>query len=167
IWDNVDKIDAKLTYAQPVQLFQNRNGSFIDATEAAGLDKSTYVVRGMLFGDIDLDGDVDVVLCQSNGPTVILRNEVGTDNAWISIRLVGKGKNIDAIGSSVKLTVGDRTLCREVICGASYLSGNDFTLSFGLGKQKSADGLQIKWDNGSIQHIDTVPIRKRITISQR
>lgn len=167
IWDNVDKIDAKLTYAQPVQLFQNHNGNFTDATGAAGLGKSTYIVRGMLFGDIDTDGDVDVVLCQSNGPTVILRNEVGTDNAWTAIRLVGKEKNIDAIGSSAKLTIGNRTLHREVICGASYLSGNDFTLFFGLGKKERVDNLEIKWDNGSIQRIDNVPIRKLITIPQR
>ena len=167
IWDNVEKIDSKLSYAQPVQLFHNQNGSFTEVTQASGLNKSSYVVRGMLFGDIDNDGDIDVVLCQSNRPAVVLRNEVGKKNAWVSIKLVGKDKNIDAIGSQVQLTVGNTKILREIICGASYLSGNDLHLNIGLGNASKVDSLQIKWDRGQVQHLGSIPIRKLITISQR
>ena len=172
IWDNVKQIDAKMSYAQPVQLFHNQGGTpqnhtgFTEITTEAGLDKTHYVVRGMLFGDIDTDGDVDVVLCQSNRPTVILSNEVGNANTWLTVKLVGTDGNTDAIGAQVRLEAGDMTFLREVICGASYLSGNDFRLTFGLGSASRVDNLQIRWHNGDVQQLGEVPIRKFITFSQ-
>ena len=172
IWDNVKEIDPKLSYAQPVQLFHNQGGKqtdYIDFTEItteAGLDKTPYVVRGMLFGDIDTDGDVDVVLCQSNRSTVILSNEVGNANAWLTVKLVGTDGNTDALGAQVQLEAGGMTLVREVICGASYLSGNDLRLTFGLGGAVQVDNLRIRWHNGSVQELGSVPVRQSITFSQ-
>ena len=171
IWDNVKEIDPKLSYAQPVQLFHNQGGKqtdYIDFTEItteAGLDKTPYVVRGMLFGDIDTDGDVDVVLCQSNRSTVILSNEVGNANAWLTVKLVGTDGNTDALGAQVQLEAGGMTLVREVICGASYLSGNDLRLTFGLGGAVQVDNLRIRWHNGSVQELGSVPVRQSITFS--
>jgi hypothetical protein len=168
IWDNVEQIDAKQSYAQPVQLFRNQGGTgFTEVTAAAGLDKTPYVVRGMLFGDIDTDGDVDVVLCQSNRPTVILRNEVGNTNAWLTVELVGIDGNTEAIGAQVQLEANGTTLLREIICGASYLSGNDLRLTFGLGKASQISNLQIRWHNGKVQQLShKVPIRQIVTFSQ-
>ena len=172
IWDNVKQIDAKQNYAQPVQLFRNRGGTlqsnidFTEMTAEAGLDKTPYVVRGMLFGDIDTDGDVDVVLCQSNRPTVILSNEVGSKNAWLTVALVGTDGNTDAIGARVQLEADGITLLREVICGASYLSGNDLRLTFGLGNASQINNFQIRWHNGDVQQLSRVPIRQIVTFSQ-
>ena len=172
IWDNVKQIDAKMSYAQPVQLFHNQGGTpqnhtgFTEITAEAGLDKTHYVVRGMLFGDIDTDGDVDVVLCQSNRPTVILSNEVGNANAWLTVKLVGTDGNTDAIGAQVQLEAQGMTFLREVICGASYLSGNDLRICFGLGDATRVDSLQIRWHNGSIQKLGELSVRQFITFSQ-
>lgn len=166
IWDNVKQIDAKLSYAQPVQLFRNQGGSFADITTTAGLNEKVYVVRGMLFGDLDTDGDVDVVLCQSNRPVVVLRNEIGNTNAWLTVKLVGTDGNTDAIGAQVQLKANGTTFRREVICGASYLSGNDLRLPFGLGGASRVDSLEIRWPNGNVQQFNEVPIRQSITFSQ-
>ena len=172
IWDNVKQIDAKQSYAQPVQLFRNRGGTpqshigFTEVTAEAGLNKTPYVVRGMLFGDIDMDGDVDVVLCQSNRPAVVLSNEIGNVNAWLTVKLVGADGNTDAIGAQVQVETGGTTLLREVICGASYLSGNDLCLTFGLGSATQIDNLQIRWHDGSVWQLEEVPIRQSITFSQ-
>ncbi len=172
IWDNVKQIDAKMSYAQPVQLFQNRGGisensvTFAEITDEAGLNEAHYVVRGMLFGDIDVDGDVDVVLCQSNRPAIILSNEVGNTNAWLTVKLVGMDGNTDAIGAQVRLEASGMTLLREVICGASYLSGNDLHLFFGLGDAIRVDNLQIRWHNGTVEKLGELPIRQSITFSQ-
>ena len=172
IWDNVEQIDTKQRYAQPVQLFRNRGGisqsdiGFTEITAEAGLDKTPYVVRGMLFGDIDNDGDVDVVLCQSNRPTVILSNEIGNENAWLTVELVGTDGNTDAIGTQVQLEVNGTTLLREVICGASYLSGNDLRLTFGLGDALQINNLQVRWHNGNVRQLSKVPIRQIVTFSQ-
>lgn len=172
IWDNVEQIDAKQHYAQPVQLFRNQGGKqadyvgFTEITAAAGLDQTPYVVRGMLFGDIDTDGDVDVVLCQSNRPAVVLSNEVGNVNAWLTVKLVGADGNTDAIGAQVQVETDGMTLLREVICGASYLSGNDLRLTFGFGSATRIDNLQIRWHDGSVQQVGGVPIRQSITFLQ-
>ena len=172
IWDNVKQIDTKQSYAQPVQLFRNQGGTpqnhagFTEITAEAGLDETPYVVRGMLFGDIDTDGDVDVVLCQSNRPAVILSNEIGNANAWLTVKLVGTDGNMDAIGAQVQLETNGMTLLREVICGASYLSGNDLHLSFGLGNATRVDNLQIRWHNGDVQKLGELPIQKSVTFSQ-
>ena len=172
IWDNVKQIDAKMSYAQPVQLFRNQGGTsqshigFTEITAEAGLDKTPYVVRGMLFGDIDTDGDVDVVLCQSNRPAVILSNEIGNANAWLTVKLVGTDGNTDAIGAQVHLEANGATLLREVICGASYLSGNDLRLTFGLGDASEINNFQVRWHNGDVQQFSQVPIRQIVTFSQ-
>ena len=168
IWDNVKQIDTKQRYAQPVQLFRNQGAAgFTEITAEAGLDTTPYVVRGMLFGDIDTDGDVDVVLCQSNRPAVILSNEIGSENAWLTVELVGTDGNTDAIGAQVQLEVADMTLLREVICGASYLSGNDLRLTFGLGNASQINNLRVRWHNGDVQQLsDKVPIRQIVTFSQ-
>ncbi len=172
IWDNVKQIDPKMRYAQPVQLFRNRGGgsengvAFTEITDKAGFDETPYVVRGMLFGDIDMDGDVDVVLCQSNRPAIILSNEVGNTNAWLTVKLVGADGNTDAIGAQVRLEAGGTTLLREVICGASYLSGNDLCLFFGLGDSERVDDIQIRWHDGDVQQLGAVPLRQVITFSQ-
>ena len=172
IWDNVKRIDAKQSYAQPVQLFRNHGSTlqnqvgFTEITAEAGLDKTPYVVRGMLFGDIDTDGDVDIVLCQSNRPAVILSNEIGGENAWLTVKLVGADGNTDAIGAQVQLETDGMTLLREVICGASYLSGNDLRLSFGLGNASRIENIRIRWHNGDVQQLGKVPIRQVVTFSQ-
>ncbi len=172
IWDNVKQIDAKQSYAQPVQLFRNQGGkqtdsiNFAEITAEAGLDKTPYVIRGMLFGDIDMDGDVDVVLCQSNRPAIILSNEIGNANAWLTVKLTATDGNTDAIGAQVQVEAGGMTLLREVICGASYLSGNDLRLTFGLGSATQVDNLQIRWHDGSTWQLGELSIRKSITFSR-
>lgn len=113
-----------------------------------------------------MDGDVDVVLCQSNRRAVILSNEVGNANAWLMVKLVGTDGNTDAIGAQVQVETDGMTLLREVICGASYLSGNDLRLTFGLGSATRIDNVQIRWHNGSVQRLGEVAIRQSITLLQ-
>ncbi|MBT7807688.1 CRTAC1 family protein, partial [Candidatus Poribacteria bacterium] len=132
IWDNVDEIDDTLSYEQPVQLFENMRGSFVDATARSGLGQAEHVVRGMVFGDLDNDGDTDVVLCRSNSSAVVLRNEVGQVSNWVGLDLVTP-TGAPAIGARATVTAGGMTQTREVTAGASYLSGSDRRLVFGLG----------------------------------
>lgn len=155
IYDNVEKIDDTLSYRQPVQLFRNTGGFFTDATEEAGLSAAKYVVRGMVFGDLDNDGDIDTVLCQSNGPAVVLRNDVGHRANWVGLDLVNE-YGAAAIGARVTLTAGGVTQTREVAAGASYLSGHDTRLVFGIGENTAAD-VSVRWpERGTNLHrLDT------------
>ncbi|MCH8292875.1 CRTAC1 family protein [Candidatus Poribacteria bacterium] len=167
IWDNVDQIDSKLDYSQPVQLFHNQRGIFTDVTSKIGLDKNSYVVRGLLCGDIDNDGDTDIVLCQSNRPAVILRNEIGHQGKWLSVKLVGLDKNREAIGARVRLTANGITQTREVICGASYLAGNDLRLLFGIGDADQIEQLAVRWADASTQTFGPLTSQKFLVLRQK
>lgn len=155
-------------YAQPAQLFKNQFGKFMEVTSEAGLSEKTYVARGLIFGDIDNDGDTDAVLCQSNNrPAVILHNEIGNQKEWLMLRFVAQNSNRDAIGAKVRLVANGIIQRREILCGASYLSGNDFRLLFGLGDAKSVERLEIQWPDGSTQTLENLPTRQILVIRQK
>ena len=166
IWDNVCLIDPSMSYPQPLQVFANFKGQFQNKTDQIGLDQNQYVVRGLIRGDIDNDGDVDLVLCQSNRHVVVLRNEVGNRQSWIVFRLIGKGKNTDAIGSRVQLTTNGITQTSEVICGASYLVGNDMRLHFGLDDADVIEKVTIRWADGTLQTLKDISARQMLTVTQ-
>ena len=166
IWDNVRLVDATMTYAQPLQIFANSEGEFEEKIDGTGLEQSSYVVRGLIRGDIDNDGDIDLVICQSNRPAVILRNEVGNRKSWIIFRLVGRGKNTDAVGTRIELSASGLVQTGEVISGASYLVSNDIRLHFGLGDPDLLDKVTIRWPDGSMQTLNNIPARQILTLDQ-
>ena len=166
IWDNVHLIDATMTYAQPLQIFANFEGEFEEKIGGTGLEQSSYVARGLMRGDIDNDGDIDLVICQSNRPAVILRNEVGNRKSWIIFRLVGRGKNTDAVGTRIQLSASGLVQTGEVISGASYLVSNDIRLHFGLGDADMLDKVTIRWPDGSMQTLNNIPARQILTLDQ-
>jgi len=111
----------------------NHDGTFTEVGEQLGapfLEKRTG--RGAAFGDIDNDGDVDVVINNLDGPPQLLRNDGGNANNSILIKTIGVKSNRDGIGARVKITSGDLTQMGEVYSGGSYLSQNDLRLHFGL-----------------------------------
>ena len=135
IIDNIEDTHDILTYRQPDQMFRNQgNGTFHEVSPHAGAYfQSPAVSRGALFGDYDNDGDIDMLVTQSNGPVTLLRNETGTQHNWIRIKTVGVISNRNGIGTRVTLTVDEHTQTREINPGASYLSSHDARLHFGLG----------------------------------
>lgn len=147
--DNIAKIDPIGTYAQFNQLYWNNRGVAFDVSQITGQKK---VSRGSAFGDIDNDGDVDIVVSNLKDPPTILRNDGGNAENWISIKLVGTHCTRDAIGARVTLNAGDLTQIRDVRSGSGYLSQNDLRLHFGLGPAESIDSISIKWVCG---HVDS------------
>ena len=153
IIDNIEDTHDILTYRQRDQIFRNqRDGTFQEVSSNAGnYFQSTAVSRGALFGDYDNDGDVDILVTQSNGPVTLLRNETGTEHNWVRIKTVGVVSNRDGTGTRVTLTAGGHTQIQEINRGASYLSSHDGRLHFGLGTHTVVDRLEVRWQSGVVQ----------------
>ena len=168
IIDNIEDTHDVLTYRQPNQLFRNRgDNTFQEISEDAGdYFQQAAVSRGALFGDYDNDGDVDLLVTQSNAPATLLRNEGTTQQNWIRIKTVGIISSRDGIGTRVILTAGGHTQIQEVNPGASYLSSHDARLHFGLGRYDTANRLEVRWQSGVVQVFENLPVNQEHVIAE-
>jgi len=134
------------------QLFRNEGEkrSIRDVTADAGPTfKLSEVSRGAAFGDIDNDGDLDILVTNNNGPARLLLNESGGGNHWISIRALTARGSRDAIGARIAVTLkGGRTIWRRTHTDGSYLSAGDPRTHFGLGKSANVESVRITWPDG-------------------
>lgn len=139
-------------YGQPNQLFRNmENARLTEVTNLAGADlKKLDVSRGAAFGDIDNDGDIDIVIANANGPAQLLLNHKGNKLNWLEVRLAGTASNSYGFGARVALLRAEKPiLWRRVHADGSYLSASDSRAHFGLGNDASLLGVGIIWPNGS------------------
>jgi hypothetical protein len=141
-------------YQQPPQLFWNTGlnaPSFLFApvsAKEAGPDLFKPIVgRGCAYLDFDGDGDLDVVLCENNGPARLLRNDSKLGNKWARLLLAGDGKrsNVSAIGARVTVVVGGKELQREVAGARGYLSQSEFPITIGLGPADAIEKVTVRW----------------------
>ena len=164
--DNIAEIDPIGTYAQPNQLFLNNRGdNFSEVADKAGAIRK--VSRGTAFGDIDNDGDIDIVVSNLKDSPTILRNDIDNTARWLGVTLIGTHCNRDAIGARVTVVAGDLTQIREVKSGSGYLSQNDLRLHFGLGNATSVDTLTVRWLCGKVQTLRNVETNKGLVISEK
>jgi hypothetical protein len=140
-------IKNTVTLAEPNLLFHNkRNGVFEDVSKKAGDGlRLVKVSRGAAFGDYDNDGDVDILVTNWNDTPDLLRNDTPRRHQWITLQLVGTKSNRSAIGAQVKIIADGTTQMGLVKSGGSYLSQSDLRLTFGLGKSKIAEQVEILW----------------------
>ena len=159
IYDNAEKVTYnRSTYAQQNQIFINRsNGKFQEISDQCGegllLKK---VSRGAAFGDYDNDGDIDILITNSNQTPDLLRNDSVNQNYWLVFSTVGTKSNKDGIGARVKMIAGGISQSREVKSGGSYLCHDDVRLHFGLGKAEKADLVEIRWPSGLVERFENV-----------
>ena len=157
------------SYAQKPQLFTGRgDGTFADRSADAGPGFQVPIVaRGLAAGDVDGDGDLDLLLTTSGGPPVLLRNDPsgsGRPGGYLRLRLRGKPPNTGAIGAVVRLTAGGRTQTRVSRTGSSYLSQSEFTLTFGLGDARTVEKLVVRWPDGAERSVEVPAVDRTLEI---
>jgi hypothetical protein len=131
-------------YGEPNQLFVNRGeGRFAEVTEGCGPA-----------GDIDRDGDVDLVVANSNGTVRLYRNEAPRQGHWLAVRAIDPALRRDAVGARIEVQLDRRVLMRTVTAARSYFSSADLTTHFGLGKAERVDRILVRWPDGAIEHFD-------------
>ena len=162
--DNIVEIDPVGTYKQVNQIFWN-NGNITFKGEKIALPPK--VSRGTAFGDIDNDGDVDIVVANLKDTPTVLRNEGGNAGNWLRIKLVGTHCARDAIGARVTVVAGKLTQIREVKSGSGYLSQNDMRLHFGLGDVKQVDSVTVRWVCGYVETFKDIGTKQVLVIEEK
>lgn len=144
------------------------NGRFEDVTLTAGeVFHLLEVSRGAAFGDIDDDGDVDVLIVNNNGPVRLLINNVGRQNHWVGLRLVGKEATRDMLGTRVVLFRPKHpSLWRRVRADASYASANDPRVLFGLDDSREITKVRAYWVDGRVEEWAGIPIDRYTTLRE-
>ena len=153
---------------QPNQLFRNTGkGSFVEVGEQAGPGfQLVEVSRGAAFGDIDNDGDTDVLITNNNGPARLFLNQVGNRNHWLGLRLVGKNGR-DMLGARVEVVIDkNRVLRRRVRTDGSYLSASDPRILAGLGNVAHVDAIRVRWPDGSSEEWESPLIDRYMVLKQ-
>jgi hypothetical protein len=165
ILDNAAYFNDATTYAQRNFVHRNRgDGTFEEVGLSLGPDMALpNVARGLAVGDVDLDGDLDVLLSTSDGPARLFRNDGGNARASLLVRLAGTASNRDAVGARVTIQAEGRRRFDEVKGGSSYQSQSDTRIHFGLGAAAAAEILEVRWPGGRVERFEDVAAG-RITI---
>ncbi len=166
--DDINRVQKRVTYAQPSQLFRNLNGrEFREVTHEKGSSfAAPRVARGAAYGDFDNDGDLDILLTTCNGPARLFRNDGGNRNNWVAFRLEGSKSNRDGIGAVVRVRTGEKVQTNYVRTGGSYASQSQLRLTFGLGQAPRVDSVEIAWPSGDKQVLDRVPINQLVNVHE-
>jgi hypothetical protein len=122
--------------------------------------------RGLATGDIDNDGNIDVVMTSNDGPAWVLRNETRTPNHWLTLKLVGVKSNRDGIGAQVEVTTDAGKQYASATTAGSYESSSDRRVHFGLGGALAAKRIQIRWPSGLVQVLDNTKADQIVTVTE-
>jgi enediyne biosynthesis protein E4 len=163
----IEKHNPAFPAKDPRMLFRNLGeGRFEELVDQAGsVIQEPHNSRGCAFGDIDNDGDLDILIINLNEPPSLIRNDVTGSNSWLKVKLIGTKSNRSAIGGRVVVSAGGSTQTQEVQSQSSFLSCNDFRLHFGLGGNKSAE-VKIRWPSGEWQTLTNVTANQLITVKE-
>jgi enediyne biosynthesis protein E4 len=166
--DNVEEYSHRQSRHSNLVLTNVGEAKFVNATQRAGQDMQVAARhRGAAFGDFDADGRIDAVVTRIGEPARIFRNSSATTNQWIGIRLRGTRSNRQGLGATVRVTgASGRQQWNRVTTAVGYASSSDPALVFGMGQDKSARQIEIRWPGGSVQTLTGVACGKYITVTQ-
>ncbi len=166
--EEIGRVQPKIQYREPPLLFHNQGkGKFEDVTKQQPAEFQRSIVgRGAAYGDLDHDGDLDIVVSTNSGPGYVFRNDGGNGNHWLHLKLEGTKSNRSAIGAKVTLDSPGGRQTQTVRSGSSYCSQSELALTFGLGRDTKVSALDIEWPSGLKQHLANVNADQYLTVQE-
>jgi uncharacterized protein YndB with AHSA1/START domain len=164
--EEINRVQPRIQYKEPPLLFRNLgNGKFATAAVGSAFARP-MVARGAAYGDLDNDGDLDVVFTTNHGPAVVFRNDGGNRNHWLRVKTVGTRSNRDGLGTVVRVTSAGGKQWTLVRTGSSYCSQSEIAPTFGLGPDKVVQTLELEWPSGTRQRFTNLPANQVVTVDE-
>ncbi len=168
IEEEIARVQPKVKYEQTPLMFHNDGkGRFTSVGGSMGpAFNVAQVGRGAAYGDVDRDGDLDILISNNHGPARLLRNDGGNANHWLTIRTAGTTSNRDGIGAVVRVETSSGTEWQTVHSGSSYCSQSALALTFGLGGDTTARSVQVLWPSGAKDRLTGVAANQFVTVQE-
>ena len=158
---------SEVKYREPLLLFHQEHGKLRNvSTEAGPAFAREFPARGLAVGDFDNDGRLDVLIGNNGGAPLLLRNQAGTSNHWLGLKLRGTRSNRDGIGARITWSAGGVKRSRLKNSGGSYLSSHDPREVLGLGAAAKLDWIDVKWPapGGRVERFTGLPVDRYVEI---